>query len=286
MKPRSLRVPGADGLALHLLEWSREGVPFLLLHGFGNEAHLWDDTAPLLAPHYRVLALDLRGHGESEHDPEGRYDHDDMVRDLEAVCGALELGRLVLMGHSLGGRVATLFAGRHPERMAGLVIVDSGPEVDLRGAMRIRLDAEQTPEHFPSEEAFAVHLERAYPLAGREVVLRMARHMLRRDADGRYRVRMDPRLRRVTGRNPEEELAWREQRARELWDALSRISCPTLVIRGAASDVLSPEVADRMVEEVLADGRLEVIPRASHSVVIDNPEAFREAVARFALTEG
>ncbi len=286
MTPRSLRVPGADGLRLHLLEWSREGVPFLMLHGFGNEAHLWDDTAPLLAPHYRVLALDLRGHGESDHDPEGRYDHGDMVRDLEAVCGALDIDRLVLMGHSLGGRVATLFAGRHPARMAGLVIVDSGPEVDLRGSMRIRLDAEQAPESFASEAEFALRLARAYPLAAQEVVARMARHLLRRDDDGRYRVRMDPRLRRTTGRRPDEELAWQEHRSRELWDALARISCPTLVIRGAASDVLPPEVADRMVEEALADGRLEVIPRASHSVVVDNPGAFREALARFALTEG
>ena len=286
MPPRSLRVPGADGLRLRVLEWSREGVPFLMLHGFANEAHLWDDVAPLLAPHYRLLALDLRGHGESDHDPEGRYDHGDMVRDLEAVCAALGIGRLVLMGHSLGGRVATLFAGRHPERMAGLVIVDSGPEVDLRGAMRIRLDAEQAPDRFASEEEFAGHLARAYPLATGDVVARMARHLLRRDEDGSFVLRMDPRLRRVTGRDPEEERAWQEARSRELWDALARIPCPTLVVRGAASDVLAPEVAERMAEEVLADGRLEVIPRASHSVVVDNPEAFRDAIARFALTEG
>lgn len=286
MTPRSLHVAGADGLRLHVLEWSREGVPFLMLHGFGNEAHLWDDIAPVLAPHYRLLALDLRGHGESDHDPEGRYDHGDMVRDLEAACEALAIERLVLMGHSLGGRVATLFAGRHPERMAGLVIVDSGPEVDLRGALRIRLDAEQAPESFASEEEFARHLARAYPLASGEVVARMAHHLLRPDGDGRYRVRMDARLRRATGREPEAERAWQEARSRELWDALARIPCPTLVIRGAASDVLSPEVAERMAEEVLADGRLEVVPRASHSVVIDNPEAFREAVTRFALTEG
>ena len=82
MDPRSRRVSAAHGLELHLLEWSTEGVPMLLLHGFGNEAHLWDDFAPLVAPHYRVLALDQRGHGDSDHDPERRYDMHSMVDDV------------------------------------------------------------------------------------------------------------------------------------------------------------------------------------------------------------
>ena len=72
MEPVSRYVKGADDLELHLLEWSTEGVPLLLLHGFGNEAHLWDDLAPLIAPHYRVIAVDLRGHGDSGWDPQRR----------------------------------------------------------------------------------------------------------------------------------------------------------------------------------------------------------------------
>ena len=131
---------GADGLTLHALEWSREGVPLVLLHGFGNEAHIWDDFAPMLAPHYRTLALDHRGHGDSDWDPKARYELEAMVRDLEAVTEALEIERLVLIGHSLGGRVATVFAGHHPERMAGLVLVDIGPDLDARGVTRIRMD--------------------------------------------------------------------------------------------------------------------------------------------------
>ena len=74
MEPISHRIKGAHGLELHLLEWSTEGVPLVLLHGLGNEAHLWDDFVPSVAPHYRVLALDQRGHGDSDWDPEARYD--------------------------------------------------------------------------------------------------------------------------------------------------------------------------------------------------------------------
>ncbi len=137
MQPRVSRVPGADGVTLNLLEWSSEGVPLLLLHGFGNEARIWDDLVPSLAPHYRVMALDLRGHGDSDHHPGGAYDYDDHVEDLEAVFAHLGIERAVLVAHSLGGRIAMLFGGRHSEQLAGLVIVDSAPELDSRGTTRI-----------------------------------------------------------------------------------------------------------------------------------------------------
>ena len=73
---------------------------------------------------------------------------------------------------------------------------------------------------------------------------------------------------------------------RAMWEALEKIFCPTLVIRGAASDILSPETADRMVDEVLVDGRLIVVPQAAHSVATDNPEAFNRAVCDFVLADG
>ena len=80
---------GSQGGELHLLEWSTEGVPMLLLHGFGNEAHIWDDFAPIVAPHYRTLALDHRGHGQSGWDLEGRYAIDHLVDDVETVTDFL-----------------------------------------------------------------------------------------------------------------------------------------------------------------------------------------------------
>lgn len=288
MEPRSRRVPGADGLSLHLLEWSQEGVPFLLLHGFGNEAHIWDDFAPAVAPHYRTLALDHRGHGDSDWDPERRYDHDTLVRDIEAVSQALGIERLVLVGHSLGGRIATLFAGRHPERMAGLVLVDIGPEVDARGAIRIRMEIESNPmPTYESVEEYARALSLAYPAGRADALMRMARHGLRRRDDGRFELKIDPALRGMAGRGETEEDA--AERARSAiaarWEALKRISCPTLVVRGAASDVLSPDTADRMVEEVLPNASLSVVPQAGHSVMTDNPDGFRDAVTAFVLAD-
>jgi pimeloyl-ACP methyl ester carboxylesterase len=286
VEPESRHVAGADGVRIHLLEWSREGVPFLLLHGFGNDAHIWDDFAPAIAPCYRTIALDHRGHGDSDWDRERRYQPDTMVRDVEAVTQQLEIDRLVLMGHSLGGRIAMLFADRNPQRMAGLILVDIGPEVDARGVTRIRQEIESNPRPtFPSVEEYARALTLAYPAGRPDALMRMAHHGLRRRDDGRFEPKLDPGLLAAGSAEPPETRAERGRAASQaLWKALERVPCPTLVVRGAASDVLSPETADKM-EEVLLKGSLAVVPQAGHSVMIDNPDGFREAVTQFVLSD-
>jgi pimeloyl-ACP methyl ester carboxylesterase len=290
VEPTSIRVPGADGLSLHALEWSREGTPLVFLHGFSNEAHVWDDAAPAVAPYYRTIAFDLRGHGDSDRDPEARYDYDFHVADLESALAALEIDRLVLVGHSLGGRVAMRFAGEHPNRLAGLVIVDSAPELDVRGTVRISVDLQRGGASggdglsFASESQYRDVLTRAYPEVSRPVLERMARHMLRRRADGRFEPKLDPAWFRARASADEASAKVREERlAKEMWEALAALPCPALVVRGAASDVMSPEVADRMADEVLRHGRLAIVARAGHSVMLDNPEGFTAALTGFVL---
>jgi len=287
MEPKSHNVPGADGNQIHVLEWSTEGVPLLLLHGFGNEAHIWDDFAPAVAPYYRTLALDHRGHGDSDWDAEARYDLDALARDVDAVCRALAIERTVVVGHSLGGRVSMLFASRHPERMAGLVIVDIGPDIDPRGSTRIRMDVEENlSPTFASIAEYARALSIAYPAATPRALERMARFGLHQRDDGLYELKMDPALRGGMVSRDRDDLDPSDPMSPEAqWKMLSGIACPTLVVRGAASDILSADTADEMVDEVLANGRLAVVPRAGHSVMTDNPEGFEEAVSGFLLSE-
>lgn len=285
MESTSHRIAGTDGLEIHVLEWSTEGVPLVLLHGHGNEAHLWDDFVPKIAEHYRVLALDQRGHGDSDWDPEGRYDAEHMAGDLEAVLDAFEIDRFVLVGFSMGGRVSMTFASRHPERLAGLVLVDIGPEIDRRGAMRIGGEmTEQRNPTFASIEEYARMLSMNYPAGQPEALMRMARYGLRKeDGDGgRYVLKMDPKLRND---RPDDaaSIAKEEAFTQLQWDALAKLPCPALVVRGAASDILSPEIADKMVEEVIPNATLAVVPQAAHSVATDNPEGFAEAVCEFVL---
>ena len=287
MEAISRRIAGADGIDLHMLEWSTEGVPVVMLHGFGNECRIWNDLAPQLAPYYHAVALDQRGHGDSSWDPEGRYDVDTMADDLECVTDTLGFERLVLIAHSMGGRVSTVFGGRHPERLAGLVLVDIGPELDPRGPLRMRQEVEsrQAPR-FGSIEEYARIVSLNYPASSGEAAMRMARDELKQCEDGLYELKMDPALRgNMAARgNDAELLAEEELLIQRQWDALAKIPCPTLLVRGAASDFLSPEIADRMVDDVLQQGQLAVVPQAGHSVMSDNPEGFCKVVTDFAVS--
>jgi pimeloyl-ACP methyl ester carboxylesterase len=286
MTPRDFFVSGAHGNAIHCLEWSTEGVPLVLVHGFGNEAHIWDDFAPLVAPHYRVIAIDQRGHGDSAHDAELRYDYEYLVADLEAVTTALGIERFVLVGHSLGGRTSMFFAGKHPERMAGLVIVDSAPEFDVRGTTRIRQEAEARGDGSVGSVAeYQRLLAHNFPAGKPDALARMARHELKPRGDGRFVRKIDPKFHAGRPQSEAEALAREKQVAKDLWAALAKITCPTLVVRGAASDVMSPEVADKMVDDVLAKGTLAVVAQAAHSVMTDNPDGFNKAVCAFVLGE-
>ncbi len=286
MEPTSIRIPVTDGLSLHALEWSREGVPMVLLHGFGNEAHLWDEFAPTVRDYYRVVALSLRGHGDSDWDPEHRYDYDSHVGDLVAAVDHLGIDRMVLVGFSLGGRIAMLYAGLQPEKLAGLVIVDSAPELDVRGTTRIRMEVAEHPDPaFSTVAEYETILAHNYPVASPEAIRHMAKHALRQRDDGKWVLKMDVAYRGADGPqlSPEDQLDREKEHTRQMWAALEKLPCPTLVVRGAASDIMSPEVADRMVEEVIPDAKLAVVPQAAHSVMTDNPTGFNDAVAAFAL---
>jgi pimeloyl-ACP methyl ester carboxylesterase len=289
MEPTSIRLPGADGNMIHALEWSREGTPLILVHGFGNNARIWDEFAPLAAPHYRVVAIDLRGHGDSDHDPERRYQWDDHVRDLEAVTAALEIDRMVLVGHSLGGRTCLLFAGRNQARMAGLVVVDTGPEHDPRGQIRIRQEVEGRTSDggdgsLASVKEYEQILAHNYPAGAPASIKRMAESELKQREDGRWVRKADPAfMSSMATASADEQAAYEEETRTKLWHACETVPCPTLVVRGAASDILSADTADKMVDDVLQNGTLAVVAQAAHSVMTDNPEGFNEAVSEFVL---
>ncbi|MCP3987183.1 MAG: alpha/beta hydrolase [bacterium] len=285
MEPRSFFVTGGDGHQIHVLEWSTEGVPLVFVHGFGNTARIWDDAAKVVAPHYRVIAIDQRGHGDSDHDPEHRYAYEDLARDLEAVTEALQIDRFVLVGHSLGGRTAMTFADKNAARLAGLVIVDTGPEHDPRGTSRIRGEVEQRGDGtVASLKEYEGILAHNFPASSPEVIRRMAAAELRERNDGRWERKLDPIF--FPARREMDDAAMEaheRETSKHLWAVLEKIPCPTLVIRGAASDILGPDIADRMVDEALPNGTLAVIGQASHSVMTDNPEGFNAALATFTL---
>jgi esterase len=254
-----------NGLRLHYLEWGTPDRPgMLLLHGLTSHAHSWDHFARALQDRYHIIALDQRGHGDSAWPRDQSYTTADYVADALAVADAVGLERFVLIGLSMGAHNAMAFAAAHPGRVTHLVPVDIGPSFRRPEGQ----PAGQPPQRvFDSvEEAFA-QARAQNPRPPEEVQRERVRWGLRRRPDGRFELKYDPE-------------APRRWQPADLWAALCAIACPTLVIRGAESQVLSADVAERMTA-AFPNARLVTIAGAGHPVPLDRPEAFERAVRAF-----
>ncbi|MBF8299492.1 MAG: hypothetical protein HW397_541, partial [Dehalococcoidia bacterium] len=121
-------------LRFHYLDWGNpRAQPMLLLHGGGQTAHSWDEFSRAMRDRYHVIALDQRGHGDSQWSPDKIYSLHAQLRDVSRFVVKLGLNKIVLIGLSMGGRNAIAYAAVHPEKLNRLVIVDIGPETMARG---------------------------------------------------------------------------------------------------------------------------------------------------------
>ena len=264
-----LVLPAAHDVVLrrmrfHYLDWGTAGrPPIVFLHGGGLNAHTWDLVCLGLRRERHCFALDQRGHGDSEWSPEMDYTTESQVGDLEAFVDRLGLERFVLVGMSLGGVNALAWAGRHGERLAGLVIVDVGPEIRTAGVQKI---AAFTSDQQPLDSIDEV-IERALAFNPRRDprLLRLSlRHNLRQTPKGQWMWKYDQRH-----RGKAEPGAY-ERRRDLLWDAVGKVRCPTLVVRGAQSDVFHDEDAERLAA-ALPRGQWVRVENAGHTVQGDNP---------------
>jgi pimeloyl-ACP methyl ester carboxylesterase len=259
------------GLKLAYRDWGDPGArPIVLLHGYTGHSRTWDSFARRLLPAYRVLALDQRGHGLS--DWAATYSTDAMVDDLRAFADALALDRFTLLGLSMGGRVAIHFAGAYPGRVERLVIVDIAPETSSVGASRIQA-GNRDADRFASLEDALSAFANANPRAPAVERDHRIRNNLMRTADGGWTYRYDRGLR--NGERPLERPS-----PESGWAACRAITAPTLFVRGAQSDLITPELAARMGREVPGCTTVEV-PGSGHSVPLDNPDGFAAAVLPF-----
>jgi esterase len=251
-------------MRFHYLDWGTAGLPpIVFLHGGGLNAHTWDLVCAALRPERHCLALDQRGHGESEWSPEMDYSTESHTVDVDAFLQALKLERFVLVGMSLGGVNALAWAGKHRGRLAGLVLVDVGPEIRFDGVRKIAaFTSEATP--LDSVEQFVDRAMAFNPRRNRELLRRSLLHNLRRMPDGRWMWKYDQRHR---GKVDPEAYARRREL---LWSAVDTVECPTLVVRGAQSDVFHDEDAERLARR-FRRGRWVRIEGAGHTVQGDNP---------------
>ncbi len=263
------------GLRFHYRDWTcakRDAPPLVLLHGFTGHARSWDTLAEALASDYRVFALDQRGHGESAWAPPDAYGALEMVADLEAFVAALRLRSFALLGLSMGGNVAMHYAGRRPRELERLVIVDIGPEIAQAGLARIQSNV-QAPDRFSSKEAAFARARSLNPRPPEALLRHRSDWNLMRTSDGDWTYRYDRVLRDPTRTRERPSVD-------ETWRAAGNIDVPTLLIRGAESDILDADVAKRMIDTI-PDARLVEIADSGHSIPLDAPDALLGAVRTF-----
>ena len=259
-------------MQVHVLDWGGSGEPIVLLHGGGLTAHTWDLVCLGLRSNYRCLAPDLRGHGDSSWSPEQRYTMADHRADLEGLVAHLGLDRFVLIGMSLGGAVAMNYAGRHPAKLTALVLVDVGPEMSGAGRDRLRNFAAES-KRLESVDAYVERAMAFNPRRKPELLRRSLLHNLRQESDGMWAWKYDPRRMGPPGSDP-------ERHAEVMWSAIERIDCPTLVVRGADSDLFLEQDAAKLVSR-LRQGQFVQIPGAGHTVQGDQPRALTVALRDF-----
>jgi non-heme chloroperoxidase len=276
-QPRSVELPGHDGLVLRGDAFGRaDAPPLLLLHGGGQTRHSWSGTARRLAREgWHALSLDLRGHGESDWGPDpSSYDLEYFVLDLLAVIRSLPQ-RPVVVGASLGGMTALCAEGEaESPLLAALVLVDVTPRLEPQGVLRIVSFMTDRPDGFASLEeaaeaiaAYREHRSRPSDLQGLAKNLRLGE-------DGRYRWHWDPKF------------MSRERRERNtltpdrLLNAARGLRVPTLLVRGKLSDVVSLEGAAEF-RRAAPHARFVDVSGAGHMVAGDRNDLFTEAVVEF-----
>jgi pimeloyl-ACP methyl ester carboxylesterase len=263
------RIAEVRGLRLHVLESGRAGAPALcFLHGGAAHAHWFDRVTPALVDRFHVIALDQRGHGESQWAEPPAYATEDFTGDLLAVMDHLGWARMAVVGHSMGGHNAMTFAAWHPERVSALVIIDSRPTIPSERLEFMHARGRRLPRPYPSAEAAV----QAFRLLPRETFAEPAflAHLARAglvQRNGGWGWRFDPATHGA-------------RRPVDAWPLLARIQAPTLIARGGRSPILPAEMAERL-RAGIAGATLVTIPEAYHHLTLDRPGEFTTALSEF-----
>jgi pimeloyl-ACP methyl ester carboxylesterase len=258
-----------DGLRIHYLDWgSSEKPPLILLHGIGRVAHTFDHIAPHFASKYHVMAVDMRGHGDSGWDPKGAYLVEDYVKDIEGLAEQLRLRNIVIWGNSTGGRVAQVFAGLHPDLVAAVISEDVGPERPSQLADNVARQLKQEDATgWASEEELLAQLKTSYPRTSEEILRSLSHHGTKKRADGRVIWKRDPAI--ANGFVPT-----------ELWRFVRQIKPPIIYILGGRSTVV-PAATQEELKKALLQVQIATIPGTGHYPSEESPAEFLAIVDKF-----
>lgn len=269
------------GVNLRYSRWRGGGAPIVVLHGGGQTRHAWEESCAHLGDlGYDVVALDLRGHGESDWAPDQAYGLMDFTADVVAVLPQLGHPRVALLGFSLGGLASLYLTARHPEICAALMLVDVAPRLETDGVRRIR-DFMSRHESFGTLDDVVAALREYNPNRPPDSIRSESlMRNLRQRPDGRYEWHYDKYFRTPIPEGSEYQSRIGGLTHEELLADARRVRCPTLVVRGAMSDVLSEEGVRELLETI-PHAEAATVERAGHQVAGDRNDAFLVAVTPF-----
>jgi pimeloyl-ACP methyl ester carboxylesterase len=263
-----------EGRQVHYLEWgSSAAPPVVCLHGGGQTAYMWEELGAALAPTHHAFAPDLPGHGDT--DPVDEMDRRSLAATIPPLLDEFGIERAAFVGASLGGIVSLTLAADRPGLVAAIALIDIGHRLEDEGVNRI-IDFMTKHESFASPEEAAVEVAEYLPHR-RQVNADNLRRNLRELPDGRW-VWKHMFARRLRGAQAPVG-GWRELVA-GMGDEAMTLTCPVLVLRGAASDVLSNEGAEE-IASLIPDARLATVGSAGHHAAGDNPETTVDLVRSF-----
>ncbi len=264
-----------NGNRLHYVDWGGSASRVLLLvHGLTSNAHAWTpfiEDGYVSRDDYRILCLDQRGHGDSDHARD--YSVHSFASDLHEFAAALGLDAYDFIGHSLGARHGMAYAGDHWRSLRKLVLIDFGPQMARSGAVEVKQRTTERPAGFSTMEKAIAFMKEMSPDRTEEELLRTAPHALRLNYANRYVWKHDPELQWISGAFGVTEVPY-------LWEQVAKINCPTLVVRGEVSNVLDQETVNRMLD-VMPFAEAVEIPGASHAVPQDRPVETWKAINGF-----
>ena len=259
------------GLRFNLLEWAMpdatgDAPVLFMVHGGAVTAHTWDLVALQLARRYRVIAPDIRSHGDSEWARDGDYDHHEMMEDLAAIINERQLPPVVAIGHSMGGALVERLALGYPELTRAVAIVDFTPEANYPGLPIDVIRLFDSVEHY---------VERASKYGNRKVaeVAYAARHELLERLDGKLMPKHDPRH-GMGGPDPE------YYPGTPNFEQMQAVTVPAAVIWGRESFFVTDEKCQRLVD-ALPQGEAHCIDNAGHQLFHEQPQAFIEVIDDF-----
>jgi esterase len=262
-----------NGLRIHYLDWGGpEKPPLIMLHGIGRVAHTFDHIAPHFAPNYHVMAVDMRGHGDSDWDPKGAYLVEDYTKDIEGMAAQLRLRNITIWGNSTGGRVAQVFAGLHPELVSAVISEDVGPERPTQVAESVTRQLKQEDEKgWASEEALLAQLKTSNARTPQDILRAYAHYGSKRRPDGRVIWKRDPAI--GNGFVPT-----------ELWRFVKEIKSPIIYVVGGRSTIV-PAATQEELKKVLPQAQIVTIPGVGHYPSEENTEAYLAIVDKFLVSK-